>query len=221
MRKLCLCLVLLGLSATPMLSIPKEVIVKLATTQGDIIVQLYPEKAPLTVQNFLDYVNEGFYNGTLFHRVIPGFMVQGGGFTPGLRQKKTLPPIKNEANNGLQNQRGTLAMARTSAIDSATSQFFINVAENKFLNYRGSNSNEYGYTVFGSVIEGIETVDKIATVLTTTSGYFENVPAEDIVITSAQIISLDTDVTPTLNTLVPAKVSPNTSIVPTASKWVK
>jgi peptidyl-prolyl cis-trans isomerase B (cyclophilin B) len=160
--------------------------VKLQTTMGDIILELDKEKAPVTSENFLTYVQENFYDGTIFHRVIPNFMIQGGGFAPDITEKKTNPPITNEASNGLKNDRGTIAMARTSNPHSATSQFFINLVDNDFLNYSPQNP---GYTVFGKVIEGMDVVDKIAKVKTTTKGPHENVPVESVIIESAQIMS--------------------------------
>jgi cyclophilin family peptidyl-prolyl cis-trans isomerase len=161
--------------------------VKLETTMGDIVIELNEKAAPVTVKNFLVYVNEGFFDGTIFHRVIPNFMIQGGGFTPDMVQKKTHPPIINEANNGLKNNRGTIAMARTPQPDSATSQFFINHKDNPNLNY--VDTNNPGYAVFGKVIDGMETVDKIAAVKTTHKGRHADVPVEPIVIKSANVIS--------------------------------
>ncbi len=166
----------------------KNPIVKLETSAGDMFVEVYADKAPLSAKNFLEYVQEGFYNGTIFHRVIPGFMVQGGGFLPGLEQKKTKSPIKNEAKNGLKNLRGTVAMARTSIIDSATSQFFINSVDNAFLDFRSENSNEYGYAVFGKIIDGLEVVDTISKTKTHFVGYYGDVPVQDIVILKASLI---------------------------------
>jgi cyclophilin family peptidyl-prolyl cis-trans isomerase len=134
-------------------------VVVIETSVGDIVVELYPDKAPITVENFLAYVKDGFYSGTIFHRVIKGFMIQGGGVTADGQRKPTRPPIKNEAANGLKNTRGTIAMARTSEVDSATSQFFINTVDNAFLDYQGPE--KFGYCVFGKVIAGMEVVDKI------------------------------------------------------------
>jgi cyclophilin family peptidyl-prolyl cis-trans isomerase len=167
-------------------TMPDKVLIK--TSMGDITLELYPDKAPITVKNFLDYVKEGFYNGTIFHRVIDGFMIQGGGFEPGMIQKKTNPPIKNEADNGLSNLRGTIAMARTQVIDSATSQFFINLKDNTFLDYRDDTPQGYGYCVFGKVIKGMDVVDKIAKVKTHSVGYYQDVPVEDVVIEKVEII---------------------------------
>src|SRR3982750_2752287 len=138
--------------------------IKLHTNYGDITLELDSEKAPLTVQNFVDYVNSGNYDNTVFHRVIDGFMIQGGGFEPGMVQKPTRTPIQNEAANGLKNDKYTVAMARTSDVHSATTQFFINVANNNFLNYSAPTSQGFGYCVFGKVIEGMDVVDKIAKV---------------------------------------------------------
>jgi cyclophilin family peptidyl-prolyl cis-trans isomerase len=160
-------------------------LVMLATSKGEIRIELDPEKAPVTVENFLAYVDEGFFDGTVFHRVIPGFMVQGGGFTPEMEQKKTRSPIKNEANNGLRNERGTLAMARTQIVDSATAQFFINLADNEFLDHKGTDPRSYGYAVFGRVVSGMEVVDQIAEVATGTRGGHRDVPIESVVIQKA------------------------------------
>jgi peptidyl-prolyl cis-trans isomerase B (cyclophilin B) len=162
--------------------------VKLETSQGDIVLTLDAEKAPKTTANFITYVKEGFYDGTIFHRVIDGFMVQGGGFEPGLKQKPTHDPIENEANNGLKNDKYTIAMARTNDPHSATAQFFINVANNDFLNFTSPSPSGWGYAVFGKVTEGTETVDKIKGVKTGNSGFHQNVPAEDVVIKKAEII---------------------------------
>lgn len=160
----------------------KNPVILIKTNKGFIKAELYADKAPVTVQNFLDYVKENFYNGTVFHRVIPGFMAQGGGFTPNFEQKKTKAPIKNEANNGLKNTRGTLAMARTSDPNSATAQFFINVADNDFLNFRSEKPAEYGYAVFGKVTEGMDVVDAMTKVKTGSFGPHRDVPTEPIVI---------------------------------------
>lgn len=163
-------------------------VVIIETTMGNIKVELYPDKAPITVQNFLNYVKEGFYNGTIFHRVIKNFMIQGGGFTEDMHQKATKPPIKNEANNGLKNKRGTIAMARTIVIDSATSQFFINQKDNPFLDHRDNTLQGFGYAVFGSVIEGMDVVDKIAAVRTTTVKGFQDVPFTPVVIKTIRLV---------------------------------
>lgn len=160
-------------------------VVIMSTSKGDIKIELFKDKAPITVENFLAYVNDGFYNGTVFHRVIPNFMIQGGGFTPDFTQKPTKPPIKNEAKNGLKNERGTLAMARTQVVDSATSQFFINLVDNSFLD---NGVRDYGYAVFGKVIDGMDVVDKIAAVQTGNKGMYGDVPREDVVIESVKIV---------------------------------
>lgn len=162
--------------------------VLLTTSMGDIELELDNDKAPISVNNFVDYVNSGFYNGTIFHRVIPGFMVQGGGFNPAMVQKTPNAPIKNEANNGLKNNRGTVAMARTSVVDSATSQFFINLVDNDFLNYSGPSQSTYGYAVFGKVTKGMDVVDQIAKVTTVSNGPHQNVPFEPITIISAKVL---------------------------------
>ena len=160
-------------------------VVLLETTSGDILVELYPDKAPETVANFLKYVDDGFYNNTIFHRVIPGFMIQGGGLTARMQQKDTSAPIKNEADNGLKNDRGTIAMARTMVPHSATAQFFINLVDNDFLNFQAPSGNGWGYCVFGRVTEGMDVVDKIAKVKTTTVGMYQDVPSDLVVITGA------------------------------------
>lgn len=163
--------------------------VLLETSKGKIVIELYADKAPKTVKNVLDYVKAGFYNGTIFHRVIPGFMIQGGGFTPDMTQKPTRPPIQNEADNGVLNQRGTLAMARTDDPNSATSQFFINVANNGFLNFRGKTTGGWGYAVFGKVVDGMDVVDAIVAVRTTTKGPYQNVPVEPVVLQKASVLT--------------------------------
>ncbi len=162
--------------------------VKLTTTLGDIIIALNSEKAPISSANFINYVNEGFYNGTIFHRVIPGFMAQGGGFDVDFNQKATNAQIKNEADNGLTNQRGTLAMARTNVPDSATAQFFINYKDNSFLNYTSPTTSGWGYAVFGEVIEGMDVVDAMAKAATGNRGGHQDVPKVDIVIEKAEVI---------------------------------
>jgi peptidyl-prolyl cis-trans isomerase B (cyclophilin B) len=162
--------------------------VALQTTKGRIVIELYADKAPKSVKNFLDYVKAGHFNGTIFHRVMPGFMVQGGGFTPDMTEKPTRPPVPNEADNGLLNQRGTLAMARTTDPNSASAQFFINVANNGFLNFRGKTPDAWGYAVFGNVVEGMDVVDAIVQVPTTTKGQYENVPVQPIVIQKATVL---------------------------------
>ena len=158
------------------------------TNYGDIVIKTFADKAPATVENFLDYCKEGFYDNTIFHRVINGFMIQGGGFEPGMKQKETKAPVRNEANNGLANNRGTLAMARTNDPHSATTaQFFINVADNDFLNFRAENANGWGYCVFAEVVEGMDVVDKIKAVSTGRSGFHQDVPREDIIINSVTV----------------------------------
>lgn len=152
------------------------------TNFGDIVIKTFADKAPETVENFLNYCQSGFYDNTIFHRVINGFMIQGGGFEPGMQQKATGPEIKNEASNGLKNNRGTLAMARTSAPHSATAQFFINVSDNDFLNFRDESMQGWGYCVFAEVVEGMDVVDQIKAVATGRSGMHQDVPKEDVVI---------------------------------------
>ncbi|MCL2022341.1 MAG: peptidylprolyl isomerase [Betaproteobacteria bacterium] len=164
-----------------------EPVVALETSQGQIVLELDSAKAPESVANFLEYVRSGFYNGTIFHRVIPGFMVQGGGFTPDMAQKATRSPIQNEAANGLKNLRGSIAMARTQDPHSATAQFFINVVDNA--NLDNPSFDGWGYAVFGKVTKGMEIVDKIVAVPTRNHGMHQNVPAEPIVIQSATIVS--------------------------------
>ena len=162
--------------------------VKLHTNFGEITIELDAEKAPITVANFLAYVESDFYNGTIFHRVIDGFMIQGGGFEPGLKQKPTKAPVENEANNGLKNNKYTLAMARTQDPHSATAQFFINVANNDFLNHTAPTAQGWGYAVFGEVVEGKDVVDKMRGVATGNSGMHQNVPTTDVMITKAAVI---------------------------------
>ncbi len=164
--------------------------VLLSTSMGDIKVELYADKAPGTVKNFLDYVKAGYYDGTIFHRVIPGFMLQGGGLNADMQDKREgqRAPIKNESDNGLKNETGTLAMARTSVPDSATSQFFINVKDNGFLN-RESAQDKVGYAVFGKVVDGMDVVRKIEQVKTTTKGPHQNVPVDPVTIKSAKVVS--------------------------------
>jgi len=162
--------------------------VKLETTKGAIVIEVNETAAPVTAANFLKYVQDGFYDGTIFHRVIPNFMIQGGGFTPDMKQKPTRPPIVNEAQNGLKNKRGTLAMARTNDPNSATGQFFINLIDNAFLDYDAARHNP-GYAVFGEVVEGMDVVDAIAKVKTGTKGMFQDVPDEAVIIKSAKVIS--------------------------------
>ena len=153
------------------------------TTLGNFEVELFDKEAPISAQNFQEYVDDGFFDGLIFHRVIPGFMIQGGGFEPGMKQKKVKAPIKNEAANGLKNKRGTLAMARTNVVDSATAQFFVNLVDNEFLDHAGPSN--YGYAVFGKVTSGMDVIDQIAKVATTNRSGHQNVPAADVVITKA------------------------------------
>jgi len=165
----------------------EQPIVTIKTSKGQITIALDADKAPISTENFLNYVNDDFYAQTIFHRVIPNFMIQCGGFTPEMTQKESRSEIKNEAANGLENLRGTLAMARTQVVDSASSQFFINLADNDFLNHQDKTPNGYGYAVFGKVIEGMEIVDKIAQVATGNSGYHQDVPKEAVIIESVSI----------------------------------
>ncbi|MBM4258342.1 MAG: peptidyl-prolyl cis-trans isomerase [Deltaproteobacteria bacterium] len=160
----------------------------LSTSMGDIKIALYEKEAPETVKNFLAYVNDKFYDGTVFHRVIPGFMIQGGGFTPDMQQKPTKSPVKNEAANGLKNEVGTLAMARTPDPHSATAQFFINVKNNDFLDYKDSSMQGFGYCVFGKVVEGMDIVRKIELVKTANKGGHQNVPIDAITINSVSVV---------------------------------
>jgi peptidyl-prolyl cis-trans isomerase B (cyclophilin B) len=162
-------------------------IVYMATSKGNIRIELDAAKAPVTTQNFIDYVNDGHYDGLIFHRVIPGFMIQGGGMDAQMKEKKTHAPIKNEAGNGLKNIVGSIAMARTNMVDSATSQFFINVNDNEFLNHRSASPAEFGYAVFGQVIDGIEVVRTIEKVRTTSRGHHDDVPVEAVVINSVKL----------------------------------
>ncbi|MCO1621557.1 MULTISPECIES: peptidylprolyl isomerase [Pseudomonas] len=162
--------------------------VKLTTNHGDIVLQLDAEKAPLTTENFVQYVKDGHYNGTVFHRVIKGFMIQGGGFEAGMSQKKTRASIQNEADNGLKNKKYSIAMARTMEPHSASAQFFINASDNDFLNHSGKNVQGWGYAVFGEVIEGREVVDAIEKVATGSKAGHQDVPADDVIIEKAEII---------------------------------
>lgn len=164
-----------------------NIMVVLHTNYGDIVLELDAEKAPKTVANFLEYVRSGHFDGTIFHRVIDGFMIQGGGFEPGMEQKSTNAPIENEADNGLKNEIGTIAMARTMDPHSASAQFFINVKDNHFLNHTAKNNQGWGYCVFGKVVEGMEIVNKIKSVKTTFRAGHQDVPVEDVVIESAEI----------------------------------
>jgi peptidyl-prolyl cis-trans isomerase B (cyclophilin B) len=163
--------------------------VRLSTTAGELTLELDETNAPKTAENFLAYVDSGFYDGTVFHRVIDGFMIQGGGFEPGLKQKSTRPPIENEAKNGLRNDAYTIAMARTSDPHSAGAQFFINVKDNDFLNHSGPTAQGWGYCVFGRVVAGKEVVDKIKKVATGNRGFHSDVPVEDVVIKKAERVA--------------------------------
>jgi len=165
----------------------KNPMVKMTTSAGVIEIELFAEDAPLSTENFRRYVSQGYFDGLVFHRVIPGFMVQGGGFEPGMRQKKTEDPIQNEADNGLKNDRGTLSMARTSDPHSATSQFFINLKDNDFLDHKGKNPNGWGYAVFGKVVNGMDVVDQIAQVPTGNNAGHGDVPLQDVVIEKAEM----------------------------------
>lgn len=163
--------------------------VVMQTTMGEITIELDGENAPISSENFLGYVNQGFFDGTIYHRVIPNFMIQGGGFTADMKQKQTNATIKNEASNGLKNLRGTLAMARTQVVDSATSQFFINLVDNEFLDHKGQSANAYGYAVFAKVTAGMDVVDAIAKVSTGNSGPHQDVPNDPVVIEKVSVCS--------------------------------
>jgi peptidyl-prolyl cis-trans isomerase B (cyclophilin B) len=189
MRKMLLCVLGLIIVAATVVAKEKKAtdpLVELDTSKGKIVLALYPQKAPETVKNFLGYVDAKFYDGTIFHRVIPKFMIQGGGFTADMRRKPTRQPIINEADNGLKNDRGTIAMARTSDPHSATAQFFINSVNNDFLNYRSKTSQGWGYAVFGRVIQGMKVLDAISKVRTGARGPYRDVPLETIVILKAR-----------------------------------
>jgi peptidyl-prolyl cis-trans isomerase B (cyclophilin B) len=176
------------LAANPAQAERRNPMVKLTTSMGDITVELFEDKAPESVANFLAYVKDGFYAGTVFHRVIPGFMVQGGGMNKDLHPKPTKDQIRNEADNGLKNEKYTLAMARTPDPHSASSQFFINVADNEFLNFAARTPQGWGYAVFGKVVDGTDVVDKIAAVPTGRQGYHEDVPKEPVLIEKAEVL---------------------------------
>ena len=185
------CFVVVGVLLAAALAGAKEggnPVVVMKTSMGDIKIELDKAKAPVTVENFLVYVNDKFYDGTVFHRVIPAFMIQGGGFDKDMNQKKTKAPIKNEAGNGLKNVNGTLAMARTSDPNSATAQFFINTKDNAFLDHRNDTPQGYGYAVFGKVVDGMDVVKKIEQVQTTTRPPHENVPATAVIIESVRVV---------------------------------
>ncbi len=175
--------------ALPGLAAAANPTVEMKTNQGTIVIELYPDKAPKTVENFLQYVKDGFYNGTIFHRVIDNFMIQGGGFTSDMKEKATRPPIQNEAANGLKNEAGTLAMARTPNPHSASAQFFINLKANDFLNYRDPSVQGYGYCVFGKVTQGFDVVQKIGKTPTGSAGMFQDVPTKPVVIESVKLVS--------------------------------
>lgn len=186
--------------------------VEIKTSQGPILIELYPDKAPKTVENFLNYVKSDFYKGTIFHRVVDRFVIQGGGYTPDLQLKPTLPPIPNEAANGLKNNAGMVAMARAYDIHSATSQFFINVERNLFLNHHKPEPDYYGYAVFGKVIQGMDVVNKIAAMRTTTAGpFFQDVPVQSITIDDVKL----------LPEVVAAPPAPAVKAKPKAAKRVK
>jgi peptidyl-prolyl cis-trans isomerase A (cyclophilin A) len=174
--------------ATAMAADAKNPLVLMETSLGNIKIELNAKEAPISVKNFLGYVNKGFYSGTIFHRVIPNFMVQGGGFTADMTEKPVGAPIKNEAGNGLKNLRGTIAMARTMVVDSATAQFYLNVINNDFLNHRDDSMQGYGYAVFGKVVEGMDVADKIAAVGTGFNKGMQNVPVTPVVIKSVKVI---------------------------------
>ncbi len=180
-----------GKETAPMPDKGKNPRVRVKTTAGDIVLELDPEKAPRTVENFLQYVKDGSYNGTIFHRVIAGFMIQGGGFEPGMKQRPTRSPIPNEAHNGLKNRKGTIAMARTNVVNSATSQFFINCTDNAFLDHRSKDPQGYGYAVFGKVVEGMAVVEDIERVPTGVRGGSQDVPLQDVVIQSVTVESAE------------------------------
>ena len=166
----------------------KNPVVVMETSKGNVTMELFAKESPITVANFLTYVKKGFYNDTIFHRVIREFMIQGGGFTADLHQKDTLAPIRNEATNGLKNNRGTVTMARTSDVDSATAQFFINLVDNDFLNNRNTTSSGYGYAVFGRVVEGMDVVDRIARSKKGFSPGFDDLPLDAVVIKSIRLV---------------------------------
>lgn len=189
--------------------------VEIKTSRGLILVELYPDKAPKTVENFLNYVKTDFYKGTIFHRVVNRFVIQGGGYNPELKAKDTLPPIPSEATNGLRNDAGMLAMARTYDINSATSQFFINVDRNLFLNHHKPHPDYYGYTVFGKVIQGMDVVEKIAAVRTTTAGpFFQDVPVQNILIENVRLLPEITPREPTPKAVAKPKSKPRKKSAP-------
>ncbi|MBI2985549.1 MAG: peptidylprolyl isomerase [Deltaproteobacteria bacterium] len=163
-------------------------VVSMTTSLGEVRLEIFLNQSPITAKNFLDYVNDRFYDGLIFHRVIPGFMIQGGGFDKDMRQKPARVAIKNEASNGLRNDTGTLAMARTSVVDSATCQFFINVKDNDFLNHKNTSAQDFGYAVFGRVIEGMDVIRKIEKIKTDSQGMHQDVPVEPVLIHSIQTV---------------------------------
>ena len=167
----------------------EAILVILHTSMGDIKLELNKEKAPVTVENFVGYVNDGHYNGTVFHRVIDGFMIQGGGFDKDMQQKPTKDPIKNEANNGLKNDPGTIAMARTQDPHSASAQFFINIKDNDFLNFSAESTQGWGYAVFGKVVDGMDVVNQIKEVKTGRHGFHQDVPMEPVIIETAEVVT--------------------------------
>jgi cyclophilin family peptidyl-prolyl cis-trans isomerase len=187
--RLGLWLLAIALSAFTLAAQAANPTVEMVTSLGTVRLELYADKAPKTVENFMKYAKDQFYDGTIFHRVIPGFMVQGGGFTADMQQKKTREAISNEAQNGLKNLKGTLAMARTPNPHSATAQFFINVADNEFLNFTSPSTQGFGYCVFGRVVEGMEVVDKIVAVPTGDRNGQQNVPLKPVIIQSMRIVS--------------------------------
>ncbi len=187
LRALTIGLIGCGLIAVAGIAQAANPVVVMKTSMGEIVIELDQAKAPISTANFLAYANDKFYDGTIFHRIIPTFMIQGGGFTPDMKQKQAKPPIKNEAANGLKNVRGSIAMARTSDPNSATAQFFINVVDNPALDYRGDGPMEIGYAVFGKVTKGMDVVDKIKAVPTTTKAPFSNVPETPVMIESVTV----------------------------------
>ena len=187
-RVLSIAVLTVVLLAAPAMTQPQaNPVVVIETSLGSMTAELFADKAPKTVENFLAYVKSDFYRGTIFHRVIKTFMIQGGGFTADMNKKATRAPIPNEATNGLSNKRGTLAMARTSDVNSATAQFFINTKDNTGLDHRGNSPDAFGYAVFGNVTEGLDVLDKIASVPTTTKGSYQDVPVTDVVIKSIRL----------------------------------
>ena len=188
---MCLFFTVAGFSVPPVYSDAKgnQTMLKMSTTLGDIEIELYPEDAPVTVENFINYVESGHFDGLIFHRVIPGFMIQGGGFTSDMQQRETQAPIKNEADNGLKNLVATLSMARTQDPDSATSQFFISLVDNGFLDHTGKTPQGWGYAVFAKVVSGMDVVEKIGAVPTTKVGPYSDVPVEAVVITKVEILT--------------------------------